>query len=219
LNKLDLTADKLNKILTRLQIINQINHAMLGPELIDFQTMIDDILSVERKRGMPKKLNIQTNIADDIILFSDKMILKIVLENLVDNAIKFCNSSDRNNPFVSITIVGHDSGVTIKVLDNGIGIKNIAADQIFKMFVRASERSETGGIGLYLAKISTEKLGGSIELKITEGDYTEFVVNLPSDLRAVLKQREEIEIKMQLERMKLAQMQMDESKQNSGLPA
>jgi signal transduction histidine kinase len=212
LQKLDVTADKLNKILTRLQIINQINHALLLPELIDFNTMIEEILAMERKRGIPANLKISTSVAEGIILFSDKTVLTIVLENLIDNAIKFYNSSDRKNPFVNISILNSENEITIKVVDNGIGIRSVAPGQIFKMFVRASERSESGGIGLYLTKISAEKLGGTIEMNITPEEYTEFTVKLPSDLRTVIKHREETDRKMELEKMRLAQLQYEEAK-------
>jgi signal transduction histidine kinase len=215
LNKLDSTASKLNKILTRLQIINQINHALLLPEIIDFHLMIDEILAMERIRGIPPNLLIETNISDGITLISDKTILKIILENLIDNGIKFSSDSNRKDSFVRITILGHDNGVTIKVLDNGIGIRSVAPEQVFKMFVRASERSESGGIGLYLAKASTEKLGGTIKLNFTTEESTEFIVSLPMDLRTVIKNREEGERQLQLERMMIAQRPKDQSKQIS----
>jgi signal transduction histidine kinase len=214
LNKLELTADKLNKILTRLQIINQINHASLSPDLIDFNTMVEEILAIERKRGIPKRLTINTQIQPGIILFSDKEMLQIVLENLIDNAIKFYNDSDRKEPFVNVTITGDDNGAIIKVLDNGIGIKNIKPNEVFRMFVRASERSETGGIGLYLAKLSTEKLGGTIDLNVTAEQHTEFVVTLPPDLRSIIAAREEKERGLMLDRLKLQQKEFSNSEQN-----
>ena len=49
----------------------------------------------------------------------------------------------------------------------------------FQMFMRASERSDTGGIGLYLAKLATEKVGGEINLVSTDEKYTEFIVQFP----------------------------------------
>lgn len=216
LHKLELTADKLNKILTRLQIINQINHANLNPDLIDFNTMVEEILNAERLRGIPKRLTINTQIQPDIILFSDKQMLQIVLTNLIDNAIKFYNDSERINPFVNISISGDDQGIIIKVLDNGIGMKNIKPNQIFKMFVRASERSETGGIGLYLAKLCTEKLGGSIHLNITTEQHTEFTIALPPDLRSILAAREEKERDIVLDRLKLHHQKATEAEQNNG---
>ena len=215
LNKLDITADKLNKILTRLQIINQINHANLNPDLIDFNSMVEEIMAVERKRGIPPRMAVNIQITPGIIIFSDKALLQIVLENLIDNAIKFYNDSDRKEPFVNVTISGSDDGVTIKVLDNGIGMRNIKQNEVFRMFVRASERSETGGIGLYLAKLSTEKLGGSIDLNVTADEYTEFLVTLPPDLRSIISVREEKEKELVVERIKLQQRELASAQQKS----
>jgi signal transduction histidine kinase len=215
LQKLDLTAEKLNKILTRLQIINQINHALLLPELIDFNSIVDEILNTEKRKGMPADLKIKTKIDDGIVIFSDKAILKLILENLIDNAIKFTDPSNRKNSFVHIDIQNHENGATIKVTDNGIGFKNVTPDQVFKMFVRASERSESGGIGMYLTKLSTEKLGGSIHLTNKEEKSTEFTVILPSDLRLVIKQRDELEQRIQVEKLVMAQIQMESPSQSS----
>jgi len=47
------------------------------------------------------------------------------------------------------------------------------------MLERASERSGTGGIGLYLSKLATEKLGGKINLRTTSEGHTEFYVFFP----------------------------------------
>jgi signal transduction histidine kinase len=98
------------------------------------------------------------------------------LENLIDNAIKFYNDSDRIEPFVEIRVKKESSTLTISVLDNGIGIQKTSPDKIFQMFSRASERSETGGIGLYLTKTAVEKIGGRIDLRTTTEGYTEFFV-------------------------------------------
>jgi len=215
--KLDLTADKLNKVLTRLQIVSQISNAVLVPDIIDIKFLIDDILDVERRRGLPARMKIQTIIDDTLVLISDKTILKLILENLIENAIKFHNSSGRVEPYVKITVQNEENGVTIKVLDNGIGIKSIKVDDVFKMFVRASERSEAGGIGLYLTKISTEKLFGNIKLNTTIEEFTEFIVSLPSDLRAVAGQREASKRDLAAEKEK--RQLMAQGKQNPLQPA
>ncbi|NJM25718.1 MAG: ATP-binding protein [Bacteroidia bacterium] len=107
---------------------------------------------------------------------SDKELIRIILENLIDNAIKFYNDSERINPIVDIRVELEDSHVKIRVIDNGIGISQVNPDKIFQMFSRASERSGTGGIGLYLTKTATEKLGGTIDLRTTPEGFTEFFV-------------------------------------------
>ena len=179
LKKLDITADKLNTILTRLLIVNQINNSTLASEPIDFNDIIHDLLLLEKKKGLPPHLIIRSNVEPNIDFSSDKEFVRIILENLIDNAIKFYNDSDRINPFVDISIVEEKNQVKIKVLDNGIGISEVHPDKIFQMFSRASERSETGGIGLYITKTAAEKLGGYVNLKTTPEGFTEFSVLLP----------------------------------------
>lgn len=185
LNKLDITAEKLNTILTRLLIVNQINNSVLNRDRIDFQCIVDDILMLERKKGIPKRLAINKTICAKTVFYSDAQFVRIILENLIDNAIKFYNDSQRISPFVTINIGGTEEYVSINVIDNGIGISEVHPNKIFQMFSRASERSETGGIGLYITKTAAEKLGGSVHLKTTPEGYTEFYVKLPySDGRA-----------------------------------
>jgi signal transduction histidine kinase len=179
LKKLDITAEKLNTILTRLLIVNQINNSAIGLERIDFIGIVNDVLILEKKKGLPPRLKVKKHIDDSIEYYSDKEFIRIILENLIDNAIKFYNDSSRVEPFVDISITEEQKHVKIRVVDNGIGISEVHPDKIFQMFSRASERSETGGIGLYITKTATEKLGGSVHLKTSPEGFTEFYVMLP----------------------------------------
>ncbi len=121
--------------------------------------------------------------------------VRLILENLIDNAVKYYNDSERMESFVRIVVGTEDGEVTARVMDNGVGIARMNRLKIFQMFVRASERSNTGGIGLYLAKLATEKLGGSINLISTDEKYTEFIVKFPSAIpKSGMKRDEEIVI-------------------------
>jgi signal transduction histidine kinase/tetratricopeptide (TPR) repeat protein len=179
LRKLDITAEHLNTILTRLLIINQINNSAMKPELINFDGIVDEVLLLERKKGLPGGLNIRRHIQENTRFYSDKEFIRIIMENLIDNAIKFYNDSNRIDPFVDIFVEQTDDEIKIRVVDNGIGISEVKPDKIFQMFSRASERSGTGGIGLYITKTATEKLGGSVGLKTTPEGHTQFYVKFP----------------------------------------
>jgi signal transduction histidine kinase len=180
LRKLDATAERLNTILTRLVIINQINNSKLSIERIDFKGVVSDVLLLERKKGVPQELLIIPQIDDDATIESDRELVRIVLENLIDNAIKFYNDSDRVKSFVKIVITSTpNGGAKVRVIDNGIGISESSPGKLFQMFSRASERSETGGIGLYITKTATEKIGGKVGLLTTPEGYTEFYVIFP----------------------------------------
>jgi len=180
LKKLDATAERLNSILTRLVIINQINNSKITTEKIDFNVIVNDVLMLEKKKGLPQELQINTFIDPDLQIESDKELVRIVLENLIDNAIKFYNDSERIQSFIHIHIgKGENGSVRARVIDNGIGISESSPGKLFQMFSRASERSETGGIGLYITKTATEKIGGKVGLLTTPEGYTEFYVIFP----------------------------------------
>lgn len=180
LRKLDATAERLNSILTRLVIINQINNSKITIEKIDFSSIVNDVLMLEKKKGLPHDLQINTFIDIDVEIESDKELVRIVLENLIDNAIKFYNDSERIQSFINIHINKvEDGAVRARVIDNGIGISESSPGKLFQMFSRASERSETGGIGLYITKTAIEKIGGKVGLLTTPEGYTEFYVIFP----------------------------------------
>ena len=188
---LDLTADKMNTILNRLQIANEINTAELKPELVDIKTCMDEIIAMEKKNGLPPRMIIKHDISNDVVLKSDKKLVRIILENLINNSIKFYDQSIRVDPYVHVEVNKENNFLLFSVVDNGIGINEDSKNNIFQMFVRASERSQTGGIGLYLSRLATEKLGGTIELVSMPDKRTCFHVKIPVDLEPVVKAREE----------------------------
>ncbi|HYG02191.1 MAG TPA: HAMP domain-containing sensor histidine kinase, partial [Chryseosolibacter sp.] len=185
LHKLDITAEKLNSILTRLLVVNQINSSTVGKQPIDFDQMVTDVINIQVKKGFPEQLQIKTRIKVQADFYSDKEFIRIILENLIDNAIKFRSSSSRIEPFVSVTIDQVSGFIFIKVVDNGIGIRQKEPGKLFQMFSRGSERSQTGGIGLYITKTAVEKLHGEIRLRTTDEGFTEFFVQLPIETASV----------------------------------
>lgn len=137
-------------------------------------------MMLEKKKGLPPDLRVNIRIDNDVEIESDQELVRIVLENLIDNAIKFYNDSDRVDSFINVSITSLDNGgAKVRVVDNGIGISEASPGKLFQMFSRASERSETGGIGLYITKTATEKIGGRVGLLTTPEGYTEFYVLFP----------------------------------------
>ena len=187
---LDLTADKMILILNRLLIVNTINTTELKPELVDIQACIQEVMAKEEKKGLPPRLIFKIDIDKNVVLKSDRNLVVIVLDNLIDNSIKFCDQSDRVDPFVDVKISQEGSSVLFTVTDNGIGIEEASKQNIFQMFFRASERSQPGGIGLYLSRLATEKLGGTIELVPMPGKLTRFFVRIPNDLTEKTQSKE-----------------------------
>lgn len=188
LKKLDSTSSKLNVILTRLLIVNKINFWQLEPTLIDCKALIVQIIETEKINGIPDNMVIDYEIDPDVQLFSDRFLFMLVVENLIDNAIKFYNDSPRISPFVKIRMSQEGSDkIKMSVMDNGIGVNPNDKDQIFHLFTRASDRSETGGIGLYLSKMAADRLGGAVILASTSPNGSEFHLILPADVRPIIE--------------------------------
>lgn len=111
---------------------------------------------------------------------TDKTRLKIILNNLISNAIKFQFSQDQSRkPFVNISLEATSSMYVITVQDNGKGIDEHHLGHIFDMFYRANEYAQGSGLGLYILKESVIKLGGTVEAESVLGEGTTFKIKIP----------------------------------------
>ena len=103
----------------------------------------------------------------------------IVVENLVENAIKYSSS----NKVVNVTLTKNGSVANLIIKDNGIGISDIDKEKVFDRFYRSEKAEKLGikgyGLGLSLAKLLIEEAGGKISIKDNEPNGTIFTVTLP----------------------------------------
>ncbi len=143
----------------------------LRPEDIPLREFVEEIAAAQRMRG-DKNITINVNVADNIIVEADRTHLANVLNNLIDNAIKYSNDS------VEITITGNDKDLSVK--DNGIGIPSKSIPYLFNKFYRVPHGNRQDvrgyGIGLYYVKRILDKMGWSIEVKSTEGKSSVFTI-------------------------------------------
>ncbi|HZY78013.1 MAG TPA: HAMP domain-containing sensor histidine kinase [Cyclobacteriaceae bacterium] len=122
---------------------------------------------------------IQNHVPLDMVLPSDAMRLKIVLNNLLNNAIKY-HDPRKNTRYIRISANPVAEGTHFSVCDNGMGISAEHHDKIFNMFYRASDKSKGSGLGLYIVKQSLGQLGGTVSLKSHLGEGSTFTVLIPS---------------------------------------
>ncbi|MFH6999707.1 ATP-binding protein [Flavobacterium sp. FlaQc-57] len=123
------------------------------------------------------RINIQIDIDQQGVFFSDKLRLNSLLENLIDNAIKY-QKKDEINKTIIIKGICDDQKFRFVITDNGIGISPVYHDKIFEMFFRLPGLVEGSGIGLYIVKQTVETLQGYIEVKSEEENGTSVIVEL-----------------------------------------
>lgn len=148
---------------------------IIAPEEINVAELVCCIL--DDLRYMENAANIQFNVTipKNLTLRTDKIRLRMILSNLISNAIKYSDAGKR-----SVIEIGFESDTgKLYVADNGIGIDSETLGKIFDMFYRGSERSNGSGLGLFIAKEAAAKLGGCIEVESVYGTGTTFKVHIP----------------------------------------
>jgi len=113
-------------------------------------------------------------------VFADPSLLKLVIENLIDNAIRYTSGEGS----VAIFAGRRDSkSIIFSVKDSGVGIPLKEQRYIFQKFFRAEnalkQRTKGSGLGLYVCKTIIEKSGGKIWFESEEGKGTTFFATLP----------------------------------------
>src|SRR5205085_10525452 len=83
------------------------------------------------------------------VIRTDRIRMRIVLHNLISNAIKFRKS--HTNSYVRLYTETNKDKMSLVVEDNGQGIKPDLQPKIFNMFFKGTEKSRGSGLGLYIA--------------------------------------------------------------------
>lgn len=124
-----------------------------------------------------KTVIINNEIDPEAIVSADRSHLYNILNNLVENAIKYSGSKVE----ITVTAIGREDFVELKVCDNGNGIPSSDLKHIFKPFYRgkASAGEQPGmGLGLSYVKLLVDAHGGDISVESHEGKGTSFTIKL-----------------------------------------
>lgn len=113
-------------------------------------------------------------------IWQDKNRMKIIMNNLLSNALIFQKNFVDHKPFIKVGSKRQGDDLLIQIEDNGIGIRPEQQDKIFKMFYRGNEQSTGSGLGLYIAREATLKIRGNLSVRSEFGKGSTFVVQVKS---------------------------------------
>lgn len=150
---------------------------------IRIEKIISEVYNLFEVNANEKGLKLEKVVRpENLIAETDEKLLLDILNNIVNNAIKFTDKG-----FVKIEAYANNNTLIIKIMDTGIGISKQNQDLIFEEFRQESEglsRSFEGtGLGLTISKKYTEILGGEISLESELGKGTTFILTFPDSIR------------------------------------
>jgi signal transduction histidine kinase len=153
------------------------------PELIQFKEMVNELIGNFQFDENFGGISFHIEIKQQKDFYSDAKFIRSILQNLIENAVKYGGNS--TGAQVGVSVEEDEKGVIIQVKDNGSGIMPEFHDKIFDMFFRASNSSKGSGLGLYIVKIAVGKLNGKIELRSEPSMGTTFTIYLPDLIRGI----------------------------------
>ncbi len=147
-------------------------------QVVDVAEVIQEALLKLSHQENIERLVIVQDLQFSALLVTKKSRLKLIVENLISNAIKY-QDMDKSDSFLKIRTCEKGGSFVLEVEDNGLGIPKIYQGKLFQMFKRFHSRVSYGsGLGLYMIKKSAEILHGDIAYR-DNGDGTCFILTIP----------------------------------------
>ncbi|HSZ25531.1 MAG TPA: sensor histidine kinase [Cytophagaceae bacterium] len=172
-----LTSTKLDKMVAELLKMGRVKDWEINYSELNLNTIIHSVTNSLKHLPKFESIKIDINIPNNCVVLSDEILLSSIFQNIIENAIKYQDTS-KEKSFLHIRF--HDAGEEIRLdfEDNGLGIPANTKEHIFDMFYKVDTNSSGTGLGLYLTKLTIEKLEGRIELLSEEKKGSTFVLYL-----------------------------------------
>jgi len=187
--------DRLNKILKsaddmlyliqgmlEYEINNATKHEMHISE-IKFSELTEYIIDKNLSKAMKKKQNLTFEIEPECKIKGDNKKVMEILDNLIDNAIKY----SKLNESIFISVKKDKNNIIFSIKDSGPGLTNNDKQLIFKKFQRLSAKptaeENSTGIGLYIVNKFVTMHGGKIQIDSEPNKGTTFTITFPKNFQ------------------------------------
>lgn len=166
---------------------NLLNWAMLQTRQAYFYQESQNLFSLVQQVAynykplmIDKNIDFKTNISTDVLVFVDGDSFKLILRNLLDNAIKF---SKPNQTIAIYTLPLNDDFCNLVIEDSGLGMDEETKQELLKesslLSKKRNNESVGTGLGMQLCKSMIKKNGGKIAIESQENKGTKVIVSLP----------------------------------------
>ena len=173
--------ERLNALTNNILISSQLEGGgyILSKEEFDLSDLLKDCMENFRRRYSDRKF--METIEQDVDIIGDPILIQLLINNLVENAIKY---SPIESPIISKLEIKSEK-VELHVIDEGSGIPNEEKKKIFKRFYRigteTTRKTRGTGLGLYLCKKIAADHNGEIKVMDHFPHGSDFLVTLPAE--------------------------------------
>lgn len=154
-----------------------LNQLEFKPELVDFSNYIENEIEPIRNQAQTKNIDLNFELTNSMI-FTDKVMLSSIINNLITNAIKY----SPENSTVHIKSYSEDNLYVLEFIDQGQGMRPEKVEAIFDITHKSKKgtKGEQGtGLGLAIVKEFVDYHKGRVTVDSKVGNGTKFIVKLP----------------------------------------
>jgi len=175
-------SNRMKELIEDLLIVSRIETAKLLIKKMEFslEDLVKELIKELTPFALASNVEIKFLNKEDLPkVFADPSQIRLVIENLLDNAIRYIKGIG----VVEIKIESQEKNIYFEIKDNGVGIPKEEQKYIFQKFFRSENvlkyQTQGSGLGLYISKAIIEKLGGEIGFKSQGGIGSTFWFTLP----------------------------------------
>ena len=169
---------RLADMMTNILKLNRLENQQIypNPTIFDLGEQLCESLLQYESTWERKNIEIETDIAENVLVSADAELLALVWNNLFSNAFKFTETGGK----VTLTLVADETHATVKVSDTGCGMSGEVGAHIFEKFYQGdtSHATQGNGLGLPLVKRVVDIMQGEIGVESAVGVGTTFTVKI-----------------------------------------
>ena len=175
-------SNRMKELIEDLLIVSRIETAKLLIKKMEFslEDLVKELIKELTPFALASNVEIKFLNKEDLPkVFADPSQIRLVIENLLDNAIRYIKGIG----VVEIKIESQEKNIYFEIKDNGVGIPKEEQKYIFQKFFRSENalryQTQGSGLGLYISRAIIEKSGGKIGFKSQKGIGSTFWFTLP----------------------------------------
>lgn len=177
-------AERLNSMLAPQTMVNRglglAEDAEKTAQRTDIIPIINEVLASFGWQMNERGIRLRTRLDDSLVAVADEGQIRLLLSNLVSNAVKY----NKANGSIFVSASTASGNILVEISDSGVGIPHEELDSIRSMYYRASNAKgsdvDGSGIGLYTCDMIVRRLHGSLDITSEPGKGTTITVRFPS---------------------------------------